>query len=693
LKTINIVNTGTSAIVGDSQLLSTASITDTALTSVAISGVGALTLGAFGTAPTTVTVTGTVGFTGYIAGASTSFDASGSTGVVTVYVGATDVTKTIKGSTATGNEIVFGGAGSSVYSGTGKVTTTNVTGFTTLGLTASAAGTWDMSKFAGYTSIDIINNAAKTNGYQFAAAGNGSFTFTNVVAGTNVQIQGTNTGNLSYTTTDTNGSGDSVTLTIGNSGNTSTAAIVLSGTITLQDSNSTGLGTVNIVTNAGTSTSNTVAFGSLADTNISVLNISGTGGLAANDTTAYSDSANSLVINNTTSIVPASVAPGIVSNFAVNLYGISDSSLGSLTFNGTNSTYVGTLTDGISNVGITSNSTANVAINTFVANTSSATGSVNVITFNGSGNIDIGTLTSAALTLTLKNSGTGTVTVGDGLGVASNLTSNFTALTDTTFTTLNLTGNIAYGTNATVLTSAATANTTTYSTTAVGNAAGSSSGTLTVSGATDNAHVNIRLTPNTSSGTVVHSITLGNGNDYITDLSTYGTVNVTVGTGYNLIDVGAGANSSFNSTITLGAHSSTTTAYDLIETSVLNGYSGPYVANTVISGISGNDELYVGSNANNYSSAGVGYIKTLTSNQLSTAAAYSTASGAVNYVQSLSIGANTVAVFNWGSNTYLLADAVAGENTLQNGDSLIELIGTHTISSTISATGIVVIAS
>jgi len=125
----------------------------------------------------------------------------------------------------------------------------------------------------------------------------------------------------------------------------------------------------------------------------------------------------------------------------------------------------------------------------------------------------------------------------------------------------------------------------------------------------------------------------------------------------------------------------------------LNGYSGPYVANTVISGISANDELYVGSNANNYSSAGVGYIKTLTSNQLSTAAAYSTASGAVNYVQSLSIGANTVAVFNWGSNTYLLADAVAGENTLQNGDSLIELIGTHTISSTISATGIVVIAS
>ncbi|MPW17637.1 DUF4214 domain-containing protein [Paraburkholderia sp. CNPSo 3157] len=275
------------------------------------------------------------------------------------------------------------------------------------------------------------------------------------------------------------------------------------------------------------------------------------------------------------------------------------------------------------------------------------------LTFTGTANADVGNLVVSGGTvtnLTITNSGTGTATVGDG-----------TAFSDAILTKLTLNGNVAFGANSLTVPAATGAQT-----------------GFTLSGATDNAHVNIHLSGAAGAG-VTDTITLGNGNNFITDDSLNGTVKVTVGTGSNLVDLSAGggtdATGSYSATVNLGAHSAAT-GVDQINVGVLGATGavnagGVTAANTVING------------------AGAGDIITLHDALLASVAQVSDAkqtviSGASSFASALAaadngLAAHSAVAFQYGGNTYVVESVAAGTGTLQAGDTLIQLTGAHTV--------------
>jgi hypothetical protein len=268
------------------------------------------------------------------------------------------------------------------------------------------------------------------------------------------------------------------------------------------------------------------------------------------------------------------------------------------------------------------------------------------LTFTGTNASQVAQLASlSGKVLTLANTGTGTATVGDlstGGGGAN-------------LTTLNLNGNVALGANVAVAAAAI----------------GATTG-VTVSGATDNAHVNINLTG--ASVNATDSITLGNGNNYITDGSAAGTVNVTVGSGSNLIDVSTGGNNAtYAANITLGAHTNTATTFDEVKASVTGGQASGLSA-TITGAVTG-DELV-------FKDAAQSVLVTLTAAQQNIITADASLTAAINHAFGYTgVAAHDVVAFQWQGNTYVAENVGADTAFTAGTDSVIELVGVHTIAS------------
>jgi len=264
----------------------------------------------------------------------------------------------------------------------------------------------------------------------------------------------------------------------------------------------------------------------------------------------------------------------------------------------------------------------------------------NVLTtlnMGGTGNTEIENLitTTRSLTIIDTNSASGTAIVGNVGFVAGSLTS------------LTLTGNVQIGDNTNPPTASATIGATTG---------------ITVSGATDNAHVNISL--NAAASGKTNTVTLGNGNDYVMDTTVDGTVKITVGTGSNLIDVSTGTKGTlYLANVTLGADVSganpDTIVVGQLGTSLLT-------TNTIITGAGQADQI--------------DFALTPTSSTLKvlTTAFDSAAQGVTATLATLN-NIGDIGTFQYAGNTYLVQEGSSAQD-----NSVIELIGVHTFNTTVT---------
>ena len=277
------------------------------------------------------------------------------------------------------------------------------------------------------------------------------------------------------------------------------------------------------------------------------------------------------------------------------------------------------------------------------------------LTFKGTNAADIAQLNVAGGTvtnLTISNTGTGSATVGDG-----------TAFQDAILKTLNLNGNVQFGPNTTAF-----------------NATTNVTNGFTVNGATDNSHVSVGLAGAAALST--DTFVLGNGNNFIQDSSTAGTVNVTVGTGANLIKLGdfAAAGTTANTAVynvTLGAHTPTATAFDQIFAPDTGAYWGGTATSEAITPTLIVTGAVKGDVIVTTDTAGALAILTPSASQLATLAAAATLAQAINGASAIETAAHQAVAFIFGGNTYVVEDVA--KNTAAATSSVIELVGSHTI--------------
>ncbi|HLG86461.1 MAG TPA: DUF4214 domain-containing protein [Alphaproteobacteria bacterium] len=329
-----------------------AAITDTALTSLSVSGTNTLTLSAINASLKTVTISGGAGFSDGATTHTTGLAALGSaltltttsTGKVAValddahqsFTGAAgqdiilisdlaDATKTITAGSAVNNELILEGGPYALSAATAA----KVTGFQILGVEANVTGTIDMSQIdATASGLDII--------------GNSTIAFTKVASGASVSLDASST-SVSVTYIDANGASDGATVTFGGATN---ATALTAGSLTLQDANLVGIGTINLVSNeVAFNSANTIT--TLVDNGLSHLNVSGSGGLTIGTLNEASTQATSFILNNT----ETNAAPVTISAFT-------DANLGSLTFTGSNVSIITALNDSASTLGISNTGTS-----------------------------------------------------------------------------------------------------------------------------------------------------------------------------------------------------------------------------------------------------------------------------------------------------------------------------------------------
>lgn len=658
-------------------------INDTALTTLNVAGTQTLTATLTATQKVAVAVSGSAGFNdagsfAATAAGSTLTTTSGGTITATLHSAGTDTftgstgqdiititadqTKAVTGGSATNNEIVLNAAATTF---TAANTVANVTGFTTLGTNTGSSGTFDMSVLKGFNAIDVQNLTATQ-----------AETFTNVAAGTSLSIDSTATqtaGGIIYQTADTTGSADTLALTLGAAANKTDLTVW---SLTLEDANLVGIGTVNLVSNdvGGIGTGvNTI--GTLVDNGLSVLNVSGTGALTIGTLNEATTAATSFTLNNTETNAAAT---------GVTIANFTDASLGTLNLTGTGASFITNLNDNSGVINISNNDAAGVTIGT-LTDVGVTAGLSLTMDFSGSGATTITTLGNTSTSTTadsFTNSGSAAVTittVSNDAHVVKETYSNtgtgsMTVSMDSNVNvaTLNLNGNVAYTNTTSVANSP-------IGTAATINAAANLAATgVTVAGGTDNAHINLQLGGATGGvSTVVDSITLGNGNDLIIDGSTTNTVNVTVGTGSNLIVLGGATTDTTGAyNVTLGAHTSTTGA-DQINVGT-GGTAFATVANYVVTGAVTGDVIHFSADTGATLvgaglTAGAG---TLTAT--STAAAV-TVAGAIGLIEAaLGSTIHTVAYGVYGGNTYIselnAATTLSGSNT-----TIVEIVGTHTL--------------
>ncbi len=260
------------------------------------------------------------------------------------------------------------------------------------------------------------------------------------------------------------------------------------------------------------------------------------------------------------------------------------------------------------------------------------------VTDNAVGNSAVHTLTAPNLTsATFSQSGAGVLFVGD------------TNDTGAALAQIDLTGNVAFTMTADAVTSG-----------------------VTVSGASDNQSVSLVLSNGAGAGHT-DSITLGNGNNRVSDGSTQGQVDIVVGSGANQIALtGAGA----SGTITLGAHAGSTA--DII-TIAATGYTGN-AANLMITGFNANAADQLVFSADTHAGSAV------TAISASSVATYALANGVdatqlatwVNYAlasNGLDLASHATATFQFQGNTYLIEQAAATGTAFAAGDTLVGLTG------------------
>jgi len=314
---------------------------------------------------------------------------------------------------------------------------------------------------------------------------------------------------------------------------------------------------------------------------------------------------------------------------------LTDNGLSHLNVSGTGSVTIGSLSEVTTQAtSFTLNDTsAGVTISTL---TDASLGS---LTFSGTAGSTVTALADSGSTLAISNTGTGSASVG--------------TLTDASLTSLTLGANVALG-------QSGTAN-------AVLGLQDSNTTGVTVAAASDNAHITINLFGG-AGATHTDTITVGNGNDYILDASTAGTVKVTVGTGSNLIDLHTGSASTYSAAVTLGAHTAATGLDSIAVGVVAVSAAAP---NTVITGAAIGD-LIVFADAATTAVA-------LTAPQQTTVTSEANLAAAIGYVDALgSTVAHSATSFQFAGNTYII-ESVAGTGTIAAGDSIVELVGLHTL--------------
>ena len=262
---------------------------------------------------------------------------------------------------------------------------------------------------------------------------------------------------------------------------------------------------------------------------------------------------------------------------------------------------------------------------------------LNTLTFAGSGNSAITNLNTSSPTLTVANTGSTLQTIG--------------TLTDNSLTSLTLGANVMLG-NAATLNSA------------LGLQSNNSTG-ITINGSADNAHVTVNLAGAASGRT--DSITLGNGNNYVLDTSTAGTVTVTVGAGANYIQLGsANSNTTGTYTVNLGSRSNTLWNQVMVGTGGTNFASAP---NYIITGANNGDAI--GFLADTNSSSTLTTVSLASATTMAAAIALLTGTSGINGV------AGRVATGVFGGNT-LVAESASG--TTSAGDTtVIQINGTPTL--------------
>jgi hypothetical protein len=235
------------------------------------------TTGAVYTALTKLNIAGANKVTADVSGATlvTAVDASASTGGASIIIDATKATytggagvdtvtiaaaptKAINGGAGTADELVLNVIAATFSNASAN---TNITGFETLGLGASANGAYDAT---GFTTVHAGATAAAVS-------------FTNVAAGTGLLVDGIGAG-ITYGLKDASGTSDILNVTIKNAGTAALAA----GSIT-----TAGIETVNITTtDAGTAanTAATIDTATLVATSATKITVSGNNGLTLTNT-------------------------------------------------------------------------------------------------------------------------------------------------------------------------------------------------------------------------------------------------------------------------------------------------------------------------------------------------------------------------------------------------------------------------
>ena len=175
------------------------------------------------------------------------------------------------------------------------------------------------------------------------------------------------------------------------------------------------------------------------------------------------------------------------------------------------------------------------------------------------------------------------------------------------------------------------------------------------------------------------SITVGNGYNSITD-SSIGTVTVSVGTGSNTINVA----SATSATVTLGAHTAAAGG-DIILTGVVA--AAATAADVVIKGAptAGDILTLADASAASYTALATG-VQTAITTLGTSAGTFATA--LVDAIQG-GVAAHGATSFVYGGNTFIIENSTAAAYTgattgLSAGDSLIEVMGVHTISTTVT---------
>jgi hypothetical protein len=315
---------------------------------------------------------------------------------------------------------------------------------------------------------------------------------------------------------------------------------------------------------------------------------------------------------------------------------LTDNGLANLNVSGTGGLTITTLNEATTQATVftlndTETNAAGVTITTFTDN------NLGSLVFTGSNASTITTLIDTGAVLSITNTGTSTASIG--------------TLTDNTLTTLTLGAGVSLG-------QAGTADFTKglQDTSAAG---------VTVSGVNDSAHVTIKLA-GAATG-LTDNITLGNGNDAITDASTAGTVNVNVGTGSNLIVLGGTTTDTtavYN--VSLGAHT-LATGPDFFSVGTA-GAAFATAANLVVTGAVIGDQL-------TFAGDGASSNAALTTTGATTIVAIEAAA--------VALGPHGVAFGTVGANTYV-AESLTGTAASAVNMTLVEIMGTHTFT---AATG------